>query len=171
MGTVSTTAEAIQPILRLARPGDEFALRALFPDKELDEIERFLLSSTAVSGPERNTCIIAEWGGTVVGCGRLVKWHRGIEIADLVVDPQHRRRGIGRTLIEALLEIARRWKISRVQIGARIEDQMTIAWYQKLGFARERRIDLVVDGNPSTLVYLFRDVEDSATRRPQPADG
>ena len=59
--------------------------------------------------------LVAEVDGLVVGCGALhVIWEDLGELRTLAVAPHARGAGIGRALVEALLERARALGVSRV---------------------------------------------------------
>ena len=56
-------------------------------------------------------------------------------IANVAVDPAHRRRGIGDRLIERLTEIAAERRLSFVTLEVRAGNRPAIALYEKHGFA------------------------------------
>jgi GNAT superfamily N-acetyltransferase len=85
----------------------------------------------ALSGTRAAVCAVAD--GAVVGMGRLVGdgafyWF----IVDVVVEPAHQRRGVGRRLVAALEAIAARDSLS----GAvnLVADWDLTAFYEHLGF-------------------------------------
>ena len=57
------------------------------------------------------------------------------EITNVAVDPEYRRRGIGESLLSALLTRARENGIVRVTLDVRVSNTPALALYQKLGFA------------------------------------
>jgi ribosomal protein S18 acetylase RimI-like enzyme len=63
-----------------------------------------------------------------------------IEVKNLAVRPAHRRRGIGRALIAAALELAARDARGRVRVATAAADIENLRFYQRLGF-RMRSID------------------------------
>lgn len=74
--------------------------------------------------------VVVEEGGEIVGCGALaVTWEDLAEIRSLAIDPQHRRRGYGRQMVECLLEEAQRLGIERV-----FALTYQIDFFEKMGF-------------------------------------
>ncbi|MCD6518401.1 MAG: N-acetyltransferase [Anaerolineae bacterium] len=59
--------------------------------------------------------IVAEEDGEIVGCGALhIVWEDLAEVRSLAVQESHQRRGIGRRLVQALLQEARELGLPRV---------------------------------------------------------
>lgn len=56
---------------------------------------------------------------------------------DLFVDPQVRQRGVGRSLMEAAKEMARKSKASRIDLETAIDNYNAQALYEGLGYERE----------------------------------
>ncbi len=118
-------------------------------------MEQVLAASLARTERGDGLRLIAEWDGEVVGCGQLVGWfHNQCEVADLVVTPSFRRRGIGRALIQALKAEAARLGYAAVEIGVQADNRRALALYQQLGFAYQRTVQWKVDGRPVALLYL-----------------
>ena len=61
---------------------------------------------------------LAELGGRVVGFATTVLGDAAAELEDLFVDPDQRRAGIGRALVEDVAEAARQAGCSRVEVDA-----------------------------------------------------
>jgi putative acetyltransferase len=86
--------------------------------------------------------LVAEVDGRVVGTAGLVAFqgrmsHAG-EIAHIMVHDEFQGRGIGRHLLEALLDIADNYLgLVRVELGVYIDNVSAIRLYVSLGFARE----------------------------------
>ena len=99
--------------VRRARTADVRAVRALV-DAYADD--RILLSKETVTLYEDvQEFWVAELDGAVVGCGALhVLWEDLAEVRTLAVDPSVRRAGVGSTLLERLLYVARELGVSRV---------------------------------------------------------
>lgn len=106
--------------------------------------------------------LVAEVDGRVVaraglhvrgGRQRHVGWI-GVEVAR-----EHQRKGIGRALVERLLEIAERdLGLLRVELDVMADHARAIKLYESLGFAREgvRRAAILRDGEPVDLVVMGR---------------
>jgi ribosomal protein S18 acetylase RimI-like enzyme len=78
-------------------------------------------------------------------------WTPGLEcyIAELYVQPEHRRRGLGLALMNAALEAARAQGADYVEVATSEDDTGARALYERLGFVnRERGPD-----GPVMLVY------------------
>ena len=91
---------------------------------------------------EKNNLTLAycEEGHKVIGVALLCTYQvlSGSKgwIEDVVVDAQARRRGIGRKLMEALLEQAKKKKLSEVLLFSADHRQQAISLYKSLGFQR-----------------------------------
>jgi amino-acid N-acetyltransferase len=103
----------VQTRIRPARVDDVRPIRAMV---EPLSRERVLLDKDAVTYYESlQQFLVAEQGETVVGFGALhVLWEDLAEVRTLATDPAYRRHGIGRLLLEALLDRARDLGVSRV---------------------------------------------------------
>lgn len=108
-------ADSHRPVIRPALPADARAIRRIVdPYAE----ERILLAKDLVdyyeSVPE---FLVAEdpSSGEVVGCGALhVMWEDLGEVRTLAVRPDRRGTGVGHELLEALLDRARGYRLTRV---------------------------------------------------------
>lgn len=78
--------------------------------------------------------LVAELDGRVVG--HAVAWFTpvGGELADLAVDPAERRRGIGRGLLEVVLEIAAERGAARLLLQVRVSNVAARRLYAATGF-------------------------------------
>jgi ribosomal protein S18 acetylase RimI-like enzyme len=145
--------------LRPARLDDGPQLRQVcYPHCAPDEMERALKVSQTRAATGRGLRLVAERDGQIVGCGQLWAWHRGAEIADLVVAAPFRGQGIGRKLIEALLQEARSLGVVAVEIGVEADNRRALALYRRLGFVYRRTIWLTLNGSPLALIYLKREM-------------
>ena len=95
-----------------------------------DELRRFL-SITSAEG------VAAESDGTIAGfaIGYLSR-AKVAHVVTLDVDPSRRREGLGRSLLEELLERFARHGARRVRLEVSTENRGAIAFYEKLGFSR-----------------------------------
>ena len=70
-------------------------------------------------------------------------------LEELYVVPEQRGRGLGRALLEAALEDARRAGAGHIELGTSVDDTAAIALYESTGFTnREREPD-----GPSMLFF------------------
>jgi phosphinothricin acetyltransferase len=86
---------------------------------------------------KRNPLIVAEEDGEVVGWARLLPWkQRGFDIVeDLVyVDPVHHGRGIGRELLQRLVEEARALGYRTIVASVAADNSSGLKLHQSLGF-------------------------------------
>ena len=74
-------------------------------------------------------------GETLIGCGRLVPYGDGIlKIGRLAVDPAGRGRGIGRNLVRAMVEAARKEPgVAKVILDAQAH---ATGFYEREGFSQ-----------------------------------
>jgi len=79
--------------------------------------------------------VVAEEDGQVVGCGALHLYGTHLaEIRSIAVPPQSKGRGIGRALVDALMEESRRHKVTCVCLFTRIPE-----FFEHVGFEIARR--------------------------------
>jgi amino-acid N-acetyltransferase len=82
--------------------------------------------------------VVAEQDGRIVGCGALHLYGMHLaEIRSIAVAPQTKGRGIGRSLVSALMEEAQRQAVTCVCLFTR-----TPGFFGRLGFEIARREDL-----------------------------
>ena len=79
------------------------------------------------------TSYTAYCGGGIAGAV-VVRWGGESEIELLAVDAAQRGQGIGRAIVAALLEEARRRGVERLRVGTGNFSLGNIAFYQKCGF-------------------------------------
>lgn len=102
-----------------------------------EQIERFVREGLAADAVQ----FVARHGGQVIGWADIFPdWaaavaHRGHVGMGLL--PAWRGQGIGRRLLQACLDKARRRGLTRIELEARIDNHRAIALYERLGFRRE----------------------------------
>jgi GNAT superfamily N-acetyltransferase len=121
-------------VIRPAAPADagmlhERCFRATLPYPLFEAHLRFCLTHPHI------VRLVALADGEIAGCGELTQRGRRAEIAGLVVAPAYRRRGIGRRLLAALLDEARRRGAGQAEINARAAQPWLAEFYGRLGFA------------------------------------
>lgn len=80
--------------------------------------------------------LVARLDGLSVGCGGLSRFDASTaEIRRMYVVPEARGRGVARTVLDALLEHARRLGYARVRLETGHEQRPAIRLYEAAGFA------------------------------------
>jgi ribosomal protein S18 acetylase RimI-like enzyme len=99
----------------------------------------------------RGTRILAVDGDDVVGYAAIIEgvgWSSHVGELRLVIDPKHRREGLGHRLAVAALEVAVEAGLSKVVVEAIATQDATIGLFTKLGFVPEALLeDHVRDAN------------------------
>ena len=82
---------------------------------------------------------------------RLAIWSAGLEcyLAELYVVPQHRRRGLGRALVQGVLHEARERGADTVDIGVDEPDVAARHLYESFGFTNR------VGGATGPVMYVY----------------
>ncbi len=81
---------------------------------------------------------VSEDGGSLLGCCALhVSWQDLAELKSLAVDESHKGKGIGRALVEAVLEEAKELEINKVFVLTYVPE-----FFKKYGFKEIAREEL-----------------------------
>ena len=78
--------------------------------------------------------IVAEENGRVLAYGGMVTVLDEGQITNIATHPDHRRRGLGRAVVKALLDTARTHGLVSISLEVRESNLAAIALYQRLGF-------------------------------------
>jgi putative acetyltransferase len=79
--------------------------------------------------------LVARDGDRVIGTGTVIP--RDAESAEIVrmsVAPEYRQTGLGRRLVEELVEVARRWGMARVVLETSAHWTEVVTFYERCGF-------------------------------------
>ena len=104
------------------------------PDKQREALEAILADRS------RGRIFVAREGSEVVGMASLlytVSTAEGGKAAlfeDLIIDPKHRRKGIGSKLVNYVIQQARAEGVLRITLLTDLENDTALGLYRKLGF-------------------------------------
>jgi ribosomal-protein-alanine acetyltransferase len=122
-------------VVRVARPDDI---------GRLVELERVAFGTEAwtpemvageLAGPHRRYFVV-EAGGRVVGYAGVFLGLDVAEVMTIAVEPAARGLGLGRRLMETLLDQARRGGLKQVVLEVAVDSAPAIGLYESLGFAQ-----------------------------------
>jgi len=86
--------------------------------------------------------LVAEWSGDLVGTTLAGDdGHRGW-IHLVAVSPEHRRRGVGRVLVEGAVFRLRERGVPKLNLQIRGDNAGVVAFYERLGFELEDRVSM-----------------------------
>jgi ribosomal protein S18 acetylase RimI-like enzyme len=143
----------VAPTIRLATAHDAHAIAEM----SRDEIERGLGWSwtpsrvlRAIREPSTNVAV-ALAGGRIAGFGIMKYGETKAHLTLLAVQPGRREQGVGRQLLEWLEKCARTAGLERIEVEARADNALGLAFYALQGYERigvvhgyyEGRIDAV----------------------------
>lgn len=114
---------------------------------------RFFLQELKVSCAR---ALVAHLGAKIIGY--VIYWLLPSEadIHNLAVHPAYRRRGVGRSLLQAVTEEARRIGLSRVTLEVRKSNDAAQQLYRSLGFAAQvERKGYYADNGEDALVMVL----------------
>ena len=158
--------------IRPIEPGDAAALRSFFdriPEGDRTFIKEDVLAREIVttwvqeSGARRS---VAVENGQIAGCISVmpgVGWSSHVGELRLVVDPAHRRKGLGRKLARRGLLDAIRLGLRKIVVEVVADQTPAVAMFQSLGFNGEALLrDYVRDrsGEFRDLILLAHSVDD-----------
>jgi len=130
-------------VIRDAAPADAAQVAALlgelgYPTKEAQARARL----EALTARDDFAVRVFADGETLLGVGSL-QVHPGLEhdepiglVTALVVSGNARRRGVGRALVDDLVDFARRRGCARVNVGSGLHRADAHAFYEGIGFTR-----------------------------------
>jgi GNAT superfamily N-acetyltransferase len=104
------------------------------PDKQSEALEAILADRS------RGRIFVAREGSELVGMASLLytistaEGGKAALLEDLIVDPKHRRKGIGSKLINYVIQQARAEGVLRITLLTDLENDTALGLYRKLGF-------------------------------------
>jgi GNAT superfamily N-acetyltransferase len=86
------------------------------------------------AGVENGSLFVADDGGAIVGFALASLFDGALHLDELDVLPSHGRRGFGRALVAAVVDLARRRGLARVTLSTLRSIPWNAPWYATLGF-------------------------------------
>jgi putative acetyltransferase len=114
-----------------------------------------------MSAGDAPIALVAELGGAIAGNADLKQlWPalvRHVGVVSVGIDPAHQRRGIGRALMNALVDHARACGLLRLELYVRSDNDGAQALYRSIGFEQEgvRRRFVRLDAERFIDDYIF----------------
>lgn len=106
-------------------------------------------------------CLVAEYGGAVVGYILVARqvdvWH----ILNVTVHPLHRGRRIGEALINALFRVADRGDHAGYTLEVRVSNVRAIRLYRRLGFVSHGVRPRYYSDNGEDALIMWRTVDEA----------
>jgi ribosomal protein S18 acetylase RimI-like enzyme len=101
---------------------------------------------------------VADVEGAVVGYCNLRAWPAGGWIDQLVVTRDHRRRGVGRALVDYMVQRAKEMRFWKVSLIVSESDAEALGFYESYGFERVGRMkDEIKSGTDGILLSFITD--------------
>lgn len=144
------------PIIRSATPSDADGIAALWlqlnqtgelvDDRyllkhDVDTIGHHLIAEDWLA-EDTTQVVVADDDGTLVAfiatrpleTSRVRLTKPGVLVTDLFVAPSHRRRGVGRQIVEAVIDREAMANRESIEVGTLAKDSRAIAFWRSLGF-------------------------------------
>lgn len=137
--------------------------QSCFADRPLPQFGDSFRRSLAAQGSGRSLYLVALDDDGPVASGQLVCYSSSVEIADLVVAPAHRGRGLGTALIEVLSAVARYAGHSSVEICVMRGNERARALYERLGFVQDREFTIT---DAASVIVLRKEWDDEPEEDP-----
>lgn len=128
----SERGPALETVVRRARPGDLPALLRI--ERDAFAVPWSERAFRMVMRRDPGTVLVAERSGRVAGYAAVWVAGEEAELADLAVATDHRRSGVGRTLLSACLREAERHGAVELFLQVRESNEAARALYDREGF-------------------------------------
>ncbi len=100
------------------------------------------LANLAAAYPTGRTLVAVDHVGRVVGTGTVVpRDDHDVEVVRMAVAAELRGTGVGRRILDALIDIASGWGAQRVVLETTAAWTATVAFYERCGFRVTRYVD------------------------------
>lgn len=149
-------------IIREAKPEDVEAITSLSQEgfEGLYDFDWRVNAEVLLSACESGKVAVgvAEDGGAVVGYCNLRAWPAGGWIDQLVVTRGHRRGGVGRALVDHMVQRAKEMRFWKVSLIVSESDAEALGFYESYGFERVGRMkDEIKSGIDGILLSFITD--------------
>lgn len=100
--------------------------------------------------------LVGEIGGQVIGYAGMWKILDEGHITNVAVDPNHRKKGIGKAMVSLLIEVSKEEGIVSHTLEVRQSNQEAIDLYSKLGFEPISRRKNYYEDNQEDAIIMWR---------------
>ncbi len=92
--------------------------------------------------------------------GYIGSWFLGdlIHITTIAVDPEYRRKGVGKKLMDFIIDIGKNEKVKKVVLEVRVSNLIAQKLYEKLGFIIEKIKKEYYPDNREDAYYMVKDI-------------
>jgi aminoglycoside 6'-N-acetyltransferase I len=133
----------VRPAVEADRPAWAAMRRRLWPDEDPAELERELGEL-----PPATLGLVAEAEGLLIGFAEAsvrsvaegAPAGPAAYLEGIWVEPEHRRRGVARALVDAVEAWARRQGLAWLGSDAVIENELSHRWHRRMGFEEMERL-------------------------------
>jgi ribosomal-protein-alanine N-acetyltransferase len=99
-------------------------------------------------------CLAAVREGHIVGFVICARYDEAYHVMDIAVDPEHRRRGVGRALLDGLID--RAGEDANYTLEVRVSNAGAIALYERYGFHGVGRRPRYYADNGEDAIIMWR---------------
>jgi ribosomal protein S18 acetylase RimI-like enzyme len=140
---------------------DSFRSTLIQESAEADEWWRDLIGKTAEH--PHGLLLVAEADGDPVGMlfGRIDEPGELLDVGAMWVDPDLRRRGIGRGLIDAAVDWARASGVSSAELWVTSSNVAAVRLYEQAGFTSANETEPLRDGAELVVVKMAADLSEA----------
>jgi putative acetyltransferase len=162
-------------LIRELRPGDIPAITTIHNQRSVAEMTLQIPYSTEAERQERwkttdsARFVVAEIDGQVVGLAGLTLMTRRrahVGTIGMAVDERFRGQGVGRALVNALIDLADNWyNLRRIELEVYVDNAAAIHLYETCGFTIEGRLrDFAFRSGTYVDAYVMARIRDDLPR-------
>ncbi len=138
-------------------------LRRCWPKGHRPAIQRLVTRAERMAEQSYGRGLVAVDDDGAYAYSQITCWPRCCEISDLIVSEPMRRRGVGTTLIQHLVQTARSLHVTCIEIGAAVDNPGAASLYHRLGFQDSYTVRLTLDRGEVEVVYMRLDLPPELT--------